>query len=63
MLVGAYCEVVVVASGIAVVELVVGFIVAGFWNGLCDSAGNNGLYSAIASALELGNRTVYNEGL
>ena len=37
--------VVVVVSG-AVVELVVvvvGFIVTGFWNGLCDKAGNNGL--------------------
>ena len=69
-LVGAYCGVVVVASGdkVVVVEVVtgadvVGFIVTGFWNGLCDSAGNNGLYSAIASALEFGNRIVYNDGL
>ena len=60
----------VVASGdkVVVVEVVtgadvVGFIVTGFWNGLCDSAGNNGLYSAIASALEFGNRIVYNDGL
>ena len=25
------------------VVVVVGFIVTGFWNGLCDKAGNNGL--------------------
>lgn len=67
---GAY--VVVVASGVVAVAVVsgggvelvvVGFIVTGFWSGLCDRVGNNGLYSATASALELGNKTVYNDGL
>ena len=56
---GVVASGVVVAFGVEVVE----FIVTGFWNGLCDRAGNNGLYSAIASALEFGNRKVYNEGL